>query len=59
MSETDNIKERLDAIERDLVHLYSLHGLKWPRRPQRLTAGEDICEVDAKTGHIVVKPKRT
>jgi hypothetical protein len=41
----DNIKERLDAIERDLVHLYSLHGLKWPRRPQRLTSGEDACEI--------------
>jgi hypothetical protein len=50
---TDDIKKRLDEIEKDIVHLYSQHGLKWPRRPQRLSAGEDACEVV--NGHIVVK----
>jgi hypothetical protein len=54
MSDGD-IELRLNFIEKEIAHLYSLHGLKWPRLPQRLTAGEDACEIV--NGAILVKSK--
>ena len=47
---------RLDDIQSQIDHLYSLHGQQ-PRKVQlkHLKLNESSCYVDPKTGHLMVK----